>query len=55
MRPEFIYLSMHVGSRIASDGHIIADWNGNAFLNPEGTFPLYFVVDYLRYYAPEEE
>ncbi|MCI5810851.1 MAG: glycoside hydrolase family 16 protein [Clostridiales bacterium] len=55
MRPEFIYLSMHVGSRIASDGHIIADWNGNAFLNPEGTFPLDFVVDYLRYYAPEEE
>lgn len=53
-QPEFIYLSTHVGSRIAFDGHVIADWNGNAFKNPAGTFPADFVVDYLRYYAPED-
>jgi len=51
---EFLYLSTHVGSQLHDDGSITPDWNGNAFNNPEGTFPVDFIVDYVRVYAPAE-
>lgn len=50
--PEFLFLSTHVGTQIRDDGSIREEWNGNAFNNPEGTFPQNFVVDYVRVYAP---
>lgn len=52
--PEFLYLSTHVGSLIRDDGSVRTEWNGNAFNNPEGTFPQNFVVDYVRVYAPAQ-
>ena len=52
--PEFLYLSTHVGSLIRDDGSLREEWNGNAFNNPEGTFPQNFIVDYVRVYAPAE-
>lgn len=52
--PVFLYLSTHVGTQIRDDGSVRDEWNGNAFNNPEGTFPQTFVVDYVRVYAPAE-
>ena len=52
--PEFLYVSTHVGSQIREDGSVREEWNGNAFKNPEGTFPQDFIVDYVRVYAPAE-
>lgn len=52
--PEFLFVSTHVGSQIRDDGSTREEWNGNAFKNPEGTFPQNFVVDYVRIYAPVE-
>lgn len=52
--PEYLFVSTHVGSQIKDDGSIRDEWNGNAFNNPEGTFPQNFVVDYVRVYAPVE-
>ena len=52
--PEFLYLSTHVGSQVHDDGSMNTDWNGNAFNNPAGTFPVDFIVDYVRVYAPAE-
>lgn len=50
--PMFLYVSTHVGTQIREDGSVRDEWNGNAFNNPEGTFPTDFVVDYVRVYAP---
>lgn len=50
--PMFLYVSTHVGTQVRDDGSIRDEWNGNAFNNPEGTFPTDFVVDYVRVYAP---
>lgn len=52
--PEYLFVSTHVGSQIRDDGSVREEWNGNAFKNPEGTFPQDFVVDYVRVYAPTE-
>ena len=52
--PEYLFVSTHVGSQIRADGSVREEWNGNAFNNPEGTFPQDFVVDYVRIYAPAE-